>query len=372
MSRACRRRSSPPARHAVSKACRERFASSGEIAPPCGVPRRVRWPPWTSRLPSGRSSTTGCAQPLPEQPTDGSVAHPAGHGREEVLVGDGVDGGRQVGVEHLRVAPREGVGDLLHGLVGALLRADTGGARLEVRLEDRLQHQANGGLDHPVPDRRDAEGPLPSTPLGDEDPPDGGGPVGGRPEFLGEMREERGDPVRRSGCQRDAIHAGRAPLGAHQGPGVTQEVGPGDLVIAEGEPEGRLRLGLAGPASAGGPARALEVRASRQSSRELPVGSAVKVRPLPSAEVVLSSAYERYAEPLRLPARPPAVSAWALSARVAPLWPTEQALPWCPVKLSPPVTPATPEGVVWLGRCGNQSTNGLPPPSTGSAPSDVP
>ena len=38
---------------------------------------------------------------------------------------------------------------------------------------------------------------------------------------------------------------GRALLGAHQGPGVTQEVGPGDLVIEEVEPEGGLRLGLA-------------------------------------------------------------------------------------------------------------------------------
>ena len=97
----------------------------------------------------------------------------------------------------------------------------------------------------------------------------------------------------------------------------------------------------------------------------------MKVRPLPSAEVVLSSACERYYGPLRLPARPPAVSAWALSARVGLLSPTEQALPWCPVKLSPHVTPATPEGVAWPGRCGGQSTSGLPPPSTGSAPSDV-
>jgi len=75
--------------------------------------------------------------------------------------------------------------------------------------------------------------------------------------------------------------------------------------------------------------------------------------------------------PLRRPGRPLAVSARALSARVGLLSPTEQALPWCPVTLSPHVTPATPEGVAWPGRCGDQSTSGLPPPSTGSAPSDV-
>ncbi|MBP1779200.1 MAG: hypothetical protein H6Q86_5211, partial [candidate division NC10 bacterium] len=251
------------------------------------------------------------------------------------------------------------------------LRAEAVGARLEVRLEDRLQHQAGGGLHHSVSNGGDAGGPLAPAPLGDEDPPDGIGPVGGRPEFLGEMHEERGDPVRLYGRQRDTIHAGGAPLGAHQGPGVTQEVGPEDLVLEEVKPEGGLRLGLAGPASAGGPAHELEVRASRQSSRELPVGSVVKARPLPSAEVMLSSTCQRYCGPLRLPGRPPAVSAWALSARVGLLSSTGQALPWCPVKLSPHVTPATPEGPVWPGRCSGQSGNGLPPPLTGSAPSDI-
>jgi len=185
------------------------------------------------------------AQPLPEQPDNVPVTHAADHGGQEAVVGDGVEVGRQVGVKHLRVAPREEAGDLVQGLVGALLRAEAVGARLEVRFEDRLQHQADGGLDHPVPNGGDAEGPLPPTPLGDEDTPDGGGPVGVRPEFLGQMREERGDPVRLYGGQRDAIHAGGAPLGAHQGPGVTQEVGPEDLVIEEVKPEGGLRLGLA-------------------------------------------------------------------------------------------------------------------------------
>ena len=97
----------------------------------------------------------------------------------------------------------------------------------------------------------------------------------------------------------------------------------------------------------------------------------MKVRPLPSAEVVLSSTCKRYYAPLRLPDRPPAVSAWALSVKVGPLWPTGQALPWCPVTLSPHVTPATPEGAAWPGRCGSQSAIGLPPPLMGSAPSVV-
>jgi len=41
----------------------------------------------------------------------------------------------------------------------------------------------------------------------------------------------------------------------------------------------------------------------------IPVSGGVKVRPLPSAEVVLSSASKRYYAPLRLPTRPGAISA---------------------------------------------------------------
>jgi site-specific DNA recombinase len=187
----------------------------------------------------------GRTQPLAEQPAAGSVAHAAGHGGEEASVGNGVEVGRPVGVEHLRVAPREGVGDLVQGLVGAPLRAEAVGARLEVRLEDRLPHQADGGLRHPVSDGGDPERPLPPAPLGDEDPPDRVGPVGVRPEVLGQTREERGDPARLYGGPGAALYSGGAALGSHQGPGVTQDVGPGDLVIEEVKPEGGLRLGLA-------------------------------------------------------------------------------------------------------------------------------
>jgi hypothetical protein len=157
-----------------------------------------------------------------------------------------VEGGGEVSLEHLRGAPGEVDADLLHGLVGVLLRADTGGARREVRLDEGLQHQERGGLDHPVPDRRDAEGPRAPPALGAGDPPDGVGAVGVGPEFLGPTREERGDPACLYGGDRDAVHAGGAPVHPHQGPGVMQDIRPGDLVVAEVEPDGGLRLGLAG------------------------------------------------------------------------------------------------------------------------------
>jgi hypothetical protein len=100
-------------------------------------------------------------------------------------------------------------------------------------------------LDHPVPHRRDAERAFAPTPLGDGHTPDGIGSVGVRPEFLGQMREERIDPVRLHGGDGDTVHTGGAPVRPHQGPGVTQDVRPVHLVVEEVEPEGGLRLGLA-------------------------------------------------------------------------------------------------------------------------------
>ena len=38
------------------------------------------------------------------------------------------------------------------------------GVVLEVRLEDRFQHELGGGLDHPIPDRRDTRVELHSFP----------------------------------------------------------------------------------------------------------------------------------------------------------------------------------------------------------------
>ncbi len=47
--------------------------------------------------------------------------------------------------------------DLSDGVLGSAPRAEAVGARLEVRLEDRLQHQLQGGLHDPVRGRGDAQ-----------------------------------------------------------------------------------------------------------------------------------------------------------------------------------------------------------------------
>ena len=66
---------------------------------------------------------------------------------------------------------------------------------------------------------------------------------------------------------------------------------------------------------------------------------------------------------------PAATSAVALYAPVGLLWATGQALPWCPLKLSPHAIPATPEGLRSPDSGGGHPSTGLPPRTTESTPS---
>ena len=54
-----------------------------------------------------------------------------------------------------------------HRVMGPAIRAEPVGAREEIRLEDRLQHQLQGCLDHPVPYRGDPQTAPLATGLGD-------------------------------------------------------------------------------------------------------------------------------------------------------------------------------------------------------------
>ena len=54
-----------------------------------------------------------------------------------------------------------------HGVMRPALRAEPVGTREEIRLEDRLQHQLQGRLDHPVGDGRDTQAAHLAVRLGD-------------------------------------------------------------------------------------------------------------------------------------------------------------------------------------------------------------
>ena len=70
-----------------------------------------------------------------------------------------VEARRDVRLEHPQVVPggRPEVVDLGDGVLGAALRAEAVGARLEVRLEDRFEHQLECGLHDAVGGGRDAQ-----------------------------------------------------------------------------------------------------------------------------------------------------------------------------------------------------------------------
>ncbi len=108
----------------------------------------------------------------------------AGHRFEEVRVRNRVEIFRQIGVYHVGVAPADQPVRFLDRIDRAAARAIAKGVVLEVRLEDRLQHDLDGGLNHPIPDRRDAEGTFAAPRRRDRRPPHRTGPIRLRDEFL--------------------------------------------------------------------------------------------------------------------------------------------------------------------------------------------
>ena len=70
------------------------------------------------------------------------------------------------------------------------VRAEAVRTRLKVRLEDRLEHQHQGGLDGPVSRGWDAQGPELPSGLWDEPLPHGQGSKLPRPEIISQLGEK--------------------------------------------------------------------------------------------------------------------------------------------------------------------------------------
>jgi hypothetical protein len=83
---------------------------------------------------------------------------------------DFIEAGGDVALDHPLIASRSAgeMVDLGDGVLGAPPGAEPIGAGLEIRLEDRLQHQLERGLHHPVGHGRDAQPALAATGLGDQ------------------------------------------------------------------------------------------------------------------------------------------------------------------------------------------------------------
>ena len=122
----------------------------------------------------------------------------------------------QISVDHVGVAPADQPVHFLDRVHRPARGPVAIGIVLEVRLEDRLQHELGGGLNHPIPDRRNAERTLAATRLRDHHPPHRLGPVRLRDQFLAQARQpcfQRPTPrsARRSSRPRPARPHWRGP-----------------------------------------------------------------------------------------------------------------------------------------------------------------
>jgi site-specific DNA recombinase len=108
----------------------------------------------------------GLAERL-DQRQDAFVSDPVPHPAHQPRMRDLIEARRDIALDHPLIGAagqQAGLGDRV---VGATLRTEPVRAREEVRLEDRLQHQLQGCLDHPIPHGRDPQRAQLAARLGD-------------------------------------------------------------------------------------------------------------------------------------------------------------------------------------------------------------
>ena len=184
------------------------------------------------------------------QRQDTLVPDPIAHPAHEGGVVDLVEARRDVTLQDPLIGVDGEVVDLGHGVLGPALRAEAVGTRLEVRLEDGLQHQFQGGLHDPVPHGRDAQAAAFAVRFGDHPLPHGKGPEPLGLEIISQLSEHPApeDDVARfhaidpsGSCSTIASH----PMPRHH-----KEGGIGDEVVRVTEPTVRalgcplVQLGL--------------------------------------------------------------------------------------------------------------------------------
>ena len=140
------------------------------------------------------------------------------------------------------------------------------GIVLEVGLEDRFQHELGGGLNHPIPDGRNAERSLASVSASGSSPaaPDRAG-TSSRPVPRASPPAMLPGPAPRSARSVTPSTPGAPALARASRIGVAQDVLATNLVVEHVEAEGRLRLRLAIELSLKGPDLIRCCQAHRQS-----------------------------------------------------------------------------------------------------------
>jgi hypothetical protein len=161
---------------------------------------------------------------------------------------DFVETGPDVALDDPLIGVGRQVPHLGHRVMDPAAGAEPVGTREEIRLEDRLQHQLQGRLDHPVADRADPQ----AAALGRARFRDHPFPRRQRAETavlqrVPQRAEELPDAPRRDGCGCVAVHPGglRALVAPDPVPCHKQERGIGDKVEQVTEPAMRV---IDGPA----------------------------------------------------------------------------------------------------------------------------
>ena len=124
-------------------------------------------------------------------------------------------------------------------VLGSASRPVAVGARLEVDLEDRLEHQLEGGLDDAIRDRRDPEPTALAAALGNRLLPNRPRPVAARPKLLAQPGQEALDAQHLLDVVgRLAVHARRArpSIGPDPKPRHQQRGRVADEVVEVAEP----------------------------------------------------------------------------------------------------------------------------------------
>ena len=171
-------------------------------------------------------------QPQPNEPQHRAVDNAPLELLHQPVVVNGVEVARQVRVVHRRPTGRQRRLHMVERLVRVPPRTEPEGAPLEVRFEDRFDHQEHRHLGDAVSDGRNAPRAEPPIGFRDVDTANRLRAIRPRPQGRLQVGEERGHPARLGldGLERHAINTRRAPIGPHPLPRRLEHVGPGDAV----------------------------------------------------------------------------------------------------------------------------------------------
>src|SRR5712672_879561 len=169
----------------------------------------------------------------------------SGHRFEQVRVRDRVEIFRQIGVNDIGIAPAEKPVRFLDGIDRATTRSIAIGTIFQVRFEYRLQHDLGGGLNHPIPNRRNPERKFTASRFGDPHPPHRLGAIPLRNEYLAQALQPGFHARRVDLFEGHSIDTWRSRISAGQRISVPQNIFANDLVVEQIEAEVGLRLRLA-------------------------------------------------------------------------------------------------------------------------------